>query len=193
MLIDIGTEEGAVGKAEGELLGRAFALGDRQVSEVMVPRTEVVALEKGTTIADFYRLFAQTLHSRFPVYEESLDKIMGLVVIKDVLRGIATGQMRDDSPIETFLRQALFVPETKLIGGLLPWADQLFACGPTPMFAAIAAVMRQARSRKPVQALLEERMGCGTGVCYGCAVFTRRGVRLVCRDGPRFELREAFT
>jgi len=82
---------------------------------------------------------------------------------------------------------------TELIGGLLPWADQLFACGPTPMFAAIAAVMRQARSRKPVQALLEERMGCGTGVCYGCAVFTRRGVRLVCRDGPRFELREAFT
>jgi dihydroorotate dehydrogenase electron transfer subunit len=43
-----------------------------------------------------------------------------------------------------------------------------------------------------VQALLEERMGCGTGICYGCAVFTHRGVRLVCKDGPRFELREVF-
>ena len=82
---------------------------------------------------------------------------------------------------------------TELIADLLPWADQLFACGPTPMFPTIAAVMRQARSRKPVQALLEERMGCGTGVCYGCAVFTRRGVRLVCRDGPRFELRDVFS
>jgi dihydroorotate dehydrogenase electron transfer subunit len=60
------------------------------------------------------------------------------------------------------------------------------------MFAAIAEVMRKKRSRKPVQALLEERMGCGTGVCYGCAVFTRKGVGLVCKDGPRFELRSVF-
>lgn len=46
--------------------------------------------------------------------------------------------------------------------------------------------------RKPVQALVEERMGCGTGVCYGCAVFTRRGVALVCKDGPRFALLRVF-
>jgi dihydroorotate dehydrogenase electron transfer subunit len=81
---------------------------------------------------------------------------------------------------------------TELLAEYLPWADQVFACGPTPMFAAMAKVVRDARSRKPVQALLEERMGCGTGICYGCAVFTRRGVRLVCRDGPRFELRSVF-
>jgi dihydroorotate dehydrogenase electron transfer subunit len=81
---------------------------------------------------------------------------------------------------------------TDLLPQYLPWADQVFACGPNPMFAAMSDVMRRERSRKPVQALLEERMGCGTGVCYGCAVFTRKGVRLVCKDGPRFELREAF-
>ncbi len=81
---------------------------------------------------------------------------------------------------------------TELLGERLPWADQVFACGPNPMFAAMAKVVRGARSRKPVQALLEERMGCGTGVCYGCAVFTRKGVRLVCHDGPRFDLREVF-
>lgn len=119
MLIDIGTEEGAVDRAEGELLERAFALGERQVSEVMVPRTEVLALEKGTTLADFYRLFAQTLHSRFPVYEESLDRIVGLLAIKDVLRAVAAGQVTGDSPLEDCLRPALFVPETKLIGDLL--------------------------------------------------------------------------
>jgi dihydroorotate dehydrogenase electron transfer subunit len=60
------------------------------------------------------------------------------------------------------------------------------------MFESMARVMREKRSRKPVQALVEERMGCGTGICYGCALFTRRGVRLVCRDGPRFELRNVF-
>jgi dihydroorotate dehydrogenase electron transfer subunit len=82
---------------------------------------------------------------------------------------------------------------TGLLAEHLPWADQTFACGPNPMFASMADVVKGARSRKPVQALLEERMGCGTGVCYGCAVFTRKGVRLVCRDGPRFDLREMFS
>ena len=81
---------------------------------------------------------------------------------------------------------------TDLLPEYLSWADQVFACGPTPMFAGMAKVLRAARSRKPVQALLEEHMGCGTGICYGCAVFTRRGVRLVCKDGPRFELRSVF-
>jgi dihydroorotate dehydrogenase electron transfer subunit len=81
---------------------------------------------------------------------------------------------------------------TDLLPQYLPWADQVFACGPTPMFPAMADVVRREASRKPVQVLLEERMACGTGVCYGCAVFTRRGVRLVCKDGPRFELREVF-
>jgi dihydroorotate dehydrogenase electron transfer subunit len=79
------------------------------------------------------------------------------------------------------------------------WADQAYLCGPNPMFAAIADPLRalegaqRARRRKPVQALLESPMGCGTGICYGCAVFDRRGEpRLVCKDGPRFELREMW-
>jgi len=82
------------------------------------------------------------------------------------------------------------VPE--LLSQYLPWADQVFACGPNAMYEAMAAIMRQQGSRKSVQVLLEEHMACGTGVCYCCAVFTRRGVRLVCKDGPRFELREVF-
>jgi len=81
---------------------------------------------------------------------------------------------------------------TELLLEYLPWADQLFACGPTAMLAAAAQLLRETKSRKSAQALLEERMGCGTGICYGCAVLTRRGMRLVCKDGPRFELREVF-
>jgi dihydroorotate dehydrogenase electron transfer subunit len=81
---------------------------------------------------------------------------------------------------------------TDLLAPYLPWADQVFACGPTPMFLTMASVVRQEASAKPVQALLEERMACGTGVCYSCAVFARRGVRLVCKDGPMFELRDVF-
>jgi len=81
------------------------------------------------------------------------------------------------------------------------WADTVFACGPNPMFAALAAVLQKhegegagrIRRRKPVQALLESPMGCGTGICYGCAVMDRKGQpRLVCKEGPRFELREIW-
>jgi dihydroorotate dehydrogenase electron transfer subunit len=83
------------------------------------------------------------------------------------------------------------------------WADQVFACGPNPMFASLAELVhkldgpqsgrRRLPRGKPVQALLEAPMGCGTGICYGCAVFDRRGApRLVCKDGPRFEIRDIW-
>ncbi len=81
---------------------------------------------------------------------------------------------------------------SELLPQYLPWADQVFACGPNAMYEAMAGIMRQEASRKSVQVLLEEHMACGMGVCYCCGVFTRRGVRLVCTDGPRFELRELF-
>ncbi|HEX5940293.1 MAG TPA: dihydroorotate dehydrogenase electron transfer subunit [Dehalococcoidia bacterium] len=74
----------------------------------------------------------------------------------------------------------------------LPWCDQAFACGPNPMFKALAEIRRKAGLRKPVQILMEERMCCGTGVCYSCAVFARKGPRLVCKDGPMFEIHEVF-
>ena len=81
---------------------------------------------------------------------------------------------------------------TDLVPEYLSWADQVFACGPSAMFTTLADVMRRSQSRRPVQVLLEEVMPCGTGICYGCAVKTRRGVRLICKDGPRFELRDVF-
>ena len=87
---------------------------------------------------------------------------------------------------------------TDLVPEYLSWADQVFACGPNAMFRALAEVVRRVegegarRRRKPVQVLLEEVMPCGTGICYGCGIMTRRGVRLVCKDGPRFELRDVF-
>jgi dihydroorotate dehydrogenase electron transfer subunit len=74
----------------------------------------------------------------------------------------------------------------------LLWADQAFACGPTPMLKALKAELRRAVWRKSVQALLEERMACGTGICYSCAVETRQGIRLICKDGPAFDLRDVF-
>lgn len=76
---------------------------------------------------------------------------------------------------------------------LLSWSDQVFTCGPTPMFEAMHAVVAKSGLRKPVQALMEERMACGMGICYSCAVFPRKGgVKLCCTDGPMFDLRDLY-
>ncbi|MCH8345571.1 MAG: HlyC/CorC family transporter [Chloroflexi bacterium] len=118
MLIDIGAAEGVVEKGEAELLEGVFHFGDRRVNEVMIPRTEVVWLEKGMTIADLYAIFSQHSHSRFPVFEDSPDNVIGIVGIKDVLRGLAEKQMDEGSQIDLAMRPALFVPETKFVGAL---------------------------------------------------------------------------
>jgi putative hemolysin len=123
MLIDIGATEGAVTEQEAELLERIFQFRDRRVNEIMVPRTEVVWLEAGATINDFYTLYGQHPHSRFPVFNESIDNVAGVVGIKDVLRAVSRDEVEDSSPIESCLRPALFVPETKRIGALF-WEMQ---------------------------------------------------------------------
>lgn len=81
---------------------------------------------------------------------------------------------------------------TDLFAKYLPWADQTLACGPVPMFRSMAAVARRDGMRHSVQILMETEMACGTGICYGCAVFTKKGVKLCCKDGPRFELLDVF-
>jgi len=81
----------------------------------------------------------------------------------------------------------------KMVTDLLPdftsWADQIFACGPMPMYRDMVLRKRELRLEgKPVQISLEVRMGCGLGVCYGCTVKTRSGLKQVCKDGPVFDL-----
>ena len=76
---------------------------------------------------------------------------------------------------------------TDLLPDYAGWADQIFACGPMPMYRAIS-VQNQPLKAKSVQVSLEVRMGCGRGVCYGCTVKTKNGLKQVCKDGPVFEL-----
>ena len=75
---------------------------------------------------------------------------------------------------------------TDLLPDFIGQADQVFACGPLPMYQAMAQ-MTELQSR-PAQISLEVRMGCGRGVCYGCTVKTGHGLKQVCTDGPVFEL-----
>jgi len=81
--------------------------------------------------------------------------------------------------------------ERGMVTDLLPdftgKADQIFACGPLEMYQDVANKYPQLKG-KQVQISLEVRMGCGRGICYGCTVKTRRGLKQVCTDGPVFYL-----
>lgn len=118
-LIATGKEQGAVETKEAEMLDRVFEFGDKPVSEVMVRRPDVIGVQKGTPLSKFLQLFSQHTHSRFPVYEGSLDNIVGIIAIKDILIAMAHGHADLSTPVDNFARPVTFVPETKLLGELL--------------------------------------------------------------------------
>jgi putative hemolysin len=111
-------ESGSVEEAEADLLDRVFHFGDRRVHEVMVPRTEVVWLESNCRIKDFFPIYAEHTHSRFPVYKETSDNVIGVLGIKEVLRRLALKTVTEEDSIMELLTTSMFVPETKLIGEL---------------------------------------------------------------------------
>ena len=116
--VSVGMEEGTLVEAEAEMVERVFRFGDRQVVEVMTPRPDINWVEKGTKLSEFLTIYAQHSHSRFPVYEDTIDNVVGVLWIKDVLMAQAKGTIQQDSPIDKLARPAYFVPETKLIAEL---------------------------------------------------------------------------
>ncbi|MBA7583941.1 Dihydroorotate dehydrogenase B (NAD(+)), electron transfer subunit [subsurface metagenome] len=76
---------------------------------------------------------------------------------------------------------------TDFLPDFIDGADQVFACGPPPMYRTMS-LQKQQFQGKPVQISLEVRMGCGLGVCYGCTIKTKNGLKQVCQDGPIFDL-----
>ncbi len=81
---------------------------------------------------------------------------------------------------------------TEHLGKYQEWASKIYACGPNAMFASLADALRTNGRRQAPEVLMEELMPCGWGMCYGCAVFTKKGVRLCCKDGPTFRLFDVF-
>ena len=117
-MISVGHKEGTVEEAEAEMLHNVFEFGDRPVREVAVPRTEVIWVEKGTKLADFLNIYAESPVSRFPVFEERMDNVIGILSVKDVLMGLAKGTIDKEGAIDDLIRPAYFTPETKRIGEL---------------------------------------------------------------------------
>lgn len=125
-LIDIGEAEGEFEPAEAEMLENVFQFGDRQAKEVMTPRTEMVTIRQGSALREFLDIYSQTQHTRFPVYRNSTDNIIGIISSKDVLRLMAQTNLSYDDSVTEAIRDTHFVPETKRISDLF---DELRTTG----------------------------------------------------------------
>jgi putative hemolysin len=117
-MISVGKEEGVVEETEARMLDKVFEFGDHPVEEVVIPRTDVIWVEKGTKLADFLKTYTQYPHTRFPVYEETTDNVVGSLSIKDVLMAQAKDELDQESLIDGLLRPVVFAPETKRINQL---------------------------------------------------------------------------
>jgi dihydroorotate dehydrogenase electron transfer subunit len=81
---------------------------------------------------------------------------------------------------------------TALVPDYAGWADQIFACGPEPMYKSMRSALMSAKVmvRNPIQISMEQSMACGLGTCLGCVVETRRGMRTSCVDGPVYAIED---
>ena len=96
------------------MLRDVFRFGDRQVREVMTPRPEMISVQDSSTLSEFLEVYDQHSHTRFPVYNDSSENIIGVLSAKDVLRAMArNGGMEMDASVTEIVRDPLFVPETK--------------------------------------------------------------------------------
>jgi putative hemolysin len=116
-LVDAGQEEGVFQQGERRMIYSIFQLGETLAREIMVPRIDMLALDVTTPLSDAVRALLKSGHSRVPVYEESVDNMLGLLYAKDLLR-----VWQEGSHLETLrdlLRPAYFVPEAKKVDELL--------------------------------------------------------------------------
>ncbi|MBT7290360.1 MAG: HlyC/CorC family transporter, partial [Chloroflexi bacterium] len=117
-IISVGQEEGVVEKSEAAMMGKVFEFGDSHVREAMVPRPDIVWVEKNTTLAEFLAIYIEHPHSHFPVYEEKIDNVIGILPIKEVFLAQAKGKINTRSKVAKLANTGHFVPESKHIAEL---------------------------------------------------------------------------
>lgn len=137
-LIDEGEEEGIITQDEGDMIQGIFSFRDTIAREVMIPRIDVVAVKADEPIEEVVKTIVESGHSRIPVYEETLDNMVGIVHAKDLLKywgqqGVAASQ---------FVRPPYYVPET----------------------TKISVVFKELRSRKSHMAVVLDEYGGTAGI-----------------------------
>lgn len=104
---------------ERQMLKNLLHFGERQVIDVAVPRSDIIAFDLADSFADLVTLFREAGHSRIPVYRESLDHVQGMIHIRDIFGRMADCGKGSDPAIEDMMRPVLFVPESMGVLDLL--------------------------------------------------------------------------
>jgi putative hemolysin len=116
VLAEIGRREGALDEDEWKVVSNIIRLDEVSIGEVMTPRTDMVAIPAGSTVEEAQTLMLETGHLRLPVYQESLDKVVGVIIGRDVWRAYRDGVEK----LEDVMRPVPFSPASKAVEDLIP-------------------------------------------------------------------------
>lgn len=125
-MVSEGQEKGTIEADEAEMISNIFALNDKEAGDIMTHRSQITAMEADMTLKDALDYMLDSTNSRFPVYEENIDHIIGILFLKDAFRmnRIAANRKMAISEIPELLRKALFVTEKKKIDTLFQEMQQ---------------------------------------------------------------------
>ena len=115
MMVDVGEEKGSIEEEEKELINNVFEFNDKVVSEIMIHRKDIYAIDINSDINNILKDLDEYKYSRIPVYEDNIDNIVGMLFIKDL---IANVNKKEKAKISKLLREAYFVSENKPINEL---------------------------------------------------------------------------
>ena len=115
MMVDVGEEKGSIEESEKELINNVFEFNDKVVSEIMIHRKDIYAIDVNSDINDILKELDEYKYSRIPVYEDNIDNIVGMLFIKDLLANV---NKKEKVKISNILREAYFVSESKPINEL---------------------------------------------------------------------------
>jgi putative hemolysin len=126
MILSASEQTGSMNPDDTKMIRGIFNLADLTVREVMIPRTEILAVSKDATLSEALQVFRTVTHARFPVFEDSLDNIVGIMVIKEVLGQFAQAQLSPSSEnsadvmkVGEIMHPVYTVPNTKSLNSLL--------------------------------------------------------------------------
>ena len=115
MMVDVGEEKGSIKEEEKELINNVFEFNDKVVSEIMIHRKDIYAIDINSDIDNILKELDEYKYSRIPVYEENIDNIVGMLFIKDLLANV---KKKDKVKISKIIREPYFVSENKQIDEL---------------------------------------------------------------------------
>ncbi|MGI6596104.1 MAG: hemolysin family protein [Candidatus Ratteibacteria bacterium] len=119
-MIIAGEEEGIIEEEERDMIDSIFELGDKMVREIMTPRVNIISVKEEELVKNVVMEMAREGYSRLPVYRDSIDKITGIIYIKDIIGYITEGTEKTETvQVKKLMREPFFIPESKKVNELM--------------------------------------------------------------------------